>query len=320
MLTKSSSLQVTPFQPTSQWHTPPTQSPESSQSISVVHPLSRSGSNVGSSSSMVKLDNDDHYAYRPPVPPAGAADGRRLNTWGASQPIRDPETGQYHLFATTILSHCPLNDYTFNEELVHGVSDTLLGPYTYKNVALNTTIINPTVVQAPGNKEYVLFYSGEPLPPRYHKNCSIGGSTSTTTTVASNPRIKEPPGPPGYVNIGCVLSIATTSDLNSPFQPVVSNFTPIGAEKLYCRTNPTAYIYPNGTTLLYFRSTEGPPRNGANEQIWVARASQYSGPYTMLAPPATPNSNSGLIGGVQNEDPFIFKNGRGHFILMFHKS
>eukprot|EP00937_MAST-01D_sp_MAST-1D-sp2_P005178 g5178.t1 len=234
-------------------------------------------------------------------------------SWGSSQPIRDPN-GTYHLFATTILNGCNINNYPYNEELVHAVSPTLLGPYSYRNVALSTTIINPHVVRVPpaarsggaDGDEYVLFYSGEPLPARYHKNCSqarAGGA-------ARRGGLAEPPGPPGYTNIGCVLSIATTASLQRPFAVRLANFTPIGAGGLFCRTNPTGYIFPNGTTLLFFRSAGS---QGENEQIWLARAPHYLGPYALVTPavPVFPN---------HNEDPFVFRNARGRFLLMLHQS
>ena len=270
-----------------------------------------------------------HFAYRPlprplPTPTVGATTTTTTttywNSWGASQPLRDAN-GTYHLFATTILNGCGIPDYTFNEELVHAVSDTLLGPYAFRNVALNTTIINPHVLRVPpGLREsgiggddaanYVLFYSGEPLPSHYHKNCTPGTAAAADTAEGSSP-VSEPPGPPGeYLNIGCVLSIATTSALDRPFQVQRANFTPAGAEELFCRTNPTAYIFGNGTTLLFFRSTGS---RGEDEQIWLARAPHYLGPYALVTPniPVFPN---------HNEDPFVFRNKRGRFLLMMHRS
>jgi hypothetical protein len=245
-----------------------------------------------------------HFAYRALAPPGSKE--KYWGTWGASQPIRDAR-GTYHLFSTRILNNCGLSLYTYNEDLIHATSKSVLGPYEFQNVALNTTIINPHVVQAPGG-EYVLFYSGEPLPSKYNKNCSQQQNRSEmprriSTTGGS--AIKEPPGPPGYVNIGCVLSIASTNSLDAPFEVKLANFTPAGAEQLFCHTNPTAFIFPNGTTLLYFRSAGS---KGENEQIWLARAPHYLGPYKLYSPSsAAPRP----IFPVHNEDPFIFRNKRG---------
>ena len=276
-------------------------------------------------------NSSGHFAYRPPAP-AGAA-APYWNSWGASQPLRDA-AGTYHLFATSILNGCGINVYTFNEQLVHATSASLLGPYSFRNVALNTTIINPHVLRVPqqlvadagagagagagGDAKFVLFYSGEPLPSHFHKNCTTGdrnsdtGSGSSGSNSSGTPAgVAEPPGPPGkYLNIGCVLSIATASALDAPFQVQAANFTPAGAEGLFCRTNPTAYIFPNGTTLLFFRSAGS---RGESEQIWLARAPHYLGPYALVTPgaPVFPN---------HNEDPFVFRNERGRFLLMLHQS
>ena len=149
-------------------------------------------------------------------------------------------------------------------------------------MALGTVVINPTVLVAPDNT-LVLFYSGEPLPARYHKNCTPGdrgrGEGAPLTDVSS-PKHKngggggggglaEPPGPPGYEKIGCVLSIATSASWDSPFDARLTSFTPAGAEGLFCHTNPAAWIFPNGTTLLFFRSATA---TGANETVWLATA------------------------------------------------
>ena len=205
---------------------------------------------------------------------------------------------------------------TFNEQLIHATSTSLLGPYQFKNVALHQVIINPHVVQAPGG-ELVLFYSGEPVPDKLAKNCTPHTGQTAASHLGRGQGNQEPPGPKGYVNDGCVLSIATSPDVDTPFVNLLTNFTPIGAEQLFCRTNPTAFIFENGTTLLYFRSAES---NGANEQIWLASAPTYKGPYQLHHRlPVGPSSNSPVIGGLNNEDPFIYRTApRGRFFLMMH--
>ena len=246
------------------------------------------------------------------------------SSWGSSPPIRAPD-GTFHLYATRDINRCPVvPDYTYNEQLIHATSSSLLGPYSFSNVALDQVIINPHVVKAPGG-ELVLFYSGEPVPGRLAKNCSHSRQLQQQQqqrrqhhfSSSSRARSHEPPGPTGYVNDGCVLSVATAPDVNTPFVNLLTNFTPAGAKRLFCRTNPTAFIFQNGTTLLYFRSAES---NGENEQIWLATAPSYRGPYTLHSTaPVGPTSNSPLMGGIHDEDPFIFRTARG-FILMMHMS
>ena len=83
-----------------------------------------------------------HYAYR-----ARALDNQSSsfwNSWGSSQPVKSAVDGRYHVLATRVLNGCKFYDYTYNMDLVHVVSDTLLGPYSYVNVALGTVVINPT--------------------------------------------------------------------------------------------------------------------------------------------------------------------------------
>ena len=249
------------------------------------------------------------------------------DSWGSSPPIQTRD-GVFHLYATRDLNGCPVvPDYTFNEQLVHATSTTLLGPYTFRNVALQQVIINPHVVAAPGGSgALVLFYAGEPVPSSLVKNCTADSKEAGLTPERgrrSRPRrgrrLREPPGPAGYVNDGCVLSVAVAESAGASFVNVLTNFTPAGAERLFCRTNPTAMILGNGTTLLYFRSAEA---DGQNEQIWLATAPSFRGPYTLHhTQPVGPSSNSALIGGLNNEDPFIYRTApRGRFFLMMHMS
>ena len=171
------------------------------------------------------------------------------------------------------------------------------------------------VLVAPDNT-LVPFYSGEPLPARFHKNCTPGTGELLVSGYAE-PQHRgefEPPGPPGYEKIGCVLSIATSTSWDRPFdaRPNVTSFTPLGAEKLFCHTNPSAWIFPNGSTLLYFRSASS---KGASEQIWLATAPHYLGPYTLRGG----DSASPLFPIINYEDPFVFRNSRGHFVMLLHR-
>ena len=150
-----------------------------------------------------------HYAYHARDPDNASA---FWNSWGSSQPVKAAD-GTYHLIATRVLNGCIFVDYTYNMDLVHAVSDTLLGPYTFSNVALDTVAINPTVVVAPDDETLVLFYSGEPLPAHFHKNCTpqpnpsnpssggegdgVGGrpSLQARRTGGGGGGVDEPPGP-----------------------------------------------------------------------------------------------------------------------------
>ena len=151
---------------------------------------------------------------------------------------------------------------TFNMQLVHATSPSLLGPYRLQNVALPQVIINPHVVRAPDGV-LVLFYSGEPVPGNLSRKCTGGGQD----------RLREPPGPKGFINDGCTLSVATAPDVNTPFVNLLTNFTPAGAEQLFCHTNPTAFIFGNGTTMLYFRSAEeNGPHTTATQSLTISHA------------------------------------------------
>ena len=67
-------------------------------------------------------------------------------------------------------------------------------------------------------------------------------------------------------------------------------------------------VLPHGTVLLYFRGTPG---HGNGERIGLAVALGYGQPLVPLAEP--------LISDF-NEDPFVFRDRRGHFHALLHGS
>lgn len=120
-----------------------------------------------------------HFAYHARDPDDSSA---LWNSWGSSQPVKagrpdprsplatDPLTraltphhsrasapshphrralcsqssdGRYHLLATRVLNGCQFPEYTYNMDLVHAVSDTLLGPFAFGNVALGPSSAAP---------------------------------------------------------------------------------------------------------------------------------------------------------------------------------
>eukprot|EP00038_Savillea_parva_P028253 m.64003 g.64003 ORF g.64003 m.64003 type:complete len:512 (-) comp8194_c0_seq1:645-2180(-) len=73
--------------------------------------------------------------------------------------------------------------------------------------------------------------------------------------------------------------------------------------------NPAPFIFDNGTTLLYFSAQPCPANWGrSNTCIAVAKADTWKGPYTTVGtlPVTRPES----------EDPFVFRDQRGHFHLL----
>lgn len=45
---------------------------------------------------------------------------------------------QYHIYVSAMANHCPLSTWGRNSRIDHGVSDTITGPYTLKDVAIPT--------------------------------------------------------------------------------------------------------------------------------------------------------------------------------------
>ena len=82
---------------------------------------------------------------------------------------------------------------------------------------------------------------------------------------------------------------------------------------IYCilySQNPSAYIYPNGTTILIYRGTQCDNIHTTGEHIGIAIADHWLGPYKRI-------SNKPIFGwNINNEDPYIWRNKRGFHLLM----
>jgi len=73
-------------------------------------------------------------------------------------------------------------------------------------------------------------------------------------------------------------------------------------------TNPSAYVFDNGTALLAYRYNDA----DGNERIGLARATHWSGTYSIVHQPLF--SESWAV----DEDPYIWRDTRGNFHMLTH--
>lgn len=232
-------------------------------------------------------------AYRP---------GKRTS-WGANV-LHSKEDGKYHMFVAEMKGECTLTSWIPNSQVVHAVSNTLEGPFEFKEVLFDTFHHNPRLAQNPHDGSYLLFM--------------IGGNASSTSGVPGNCS-SIPPSVGELLDTRIVVSRAAS--LNGPWSEPTGPLLERGKvdEWDYVVTNPTPIILLNGTTLLYYRGTpkywNDDEKNDAKvldlpESIGVAIAPTWKGPYKKVF--AKP------ILKVMNEDPFAYINTRGDFHLLTH--
>jgi hypothetical protein len=213
--------------------------------------------------------------------PVGGAYGFSPNvtSWGGV-PVLVGDT--YHLLNTEIVNHCGLCNWGQNSRVIHATSKDLLGPYTFQNEALPLWSHNPHIIvdHSSGSPVYLLFHIGE----------ANGG---VTPAVCNKVARKE------GISRRSPLASGVLHTATNPAGP----WTPQSPPGLGGCNNPAPYVWPNGT--VYLICSQG----GTN--IWTA--ANWKGPWKGGELVYTGNAGAGIW-----EDPFIWRDQRGHFKMIAH--
>jgi hypothetical protein len=212
------------------------------------------------------------------------------STWGSS--VVKGDDGKYHMFTSGILGKCGLAVWAANAALTHAISDTLDGVYTAHDVIMKGS--NPQITRF--NGELRLWHSlgggpvEEPGDKGYCATCT-NGTTPYTCRNESSARKTE-----------LVSSLSPSSSklivatkMAGPWKNVAISCTgwnegsasgggggDHGHEKGTCppTSNPTAYYFPNGTTLLAY---DWQMKGQTSVGFFLARAPSVAGPYTPVS-------------------------------------
>jgi hypothetical protein len=221
-----------------------------------------------------------------------------LRSWGGSL-WQDDADSSWTLFANEVKGGCSLYDWDPSSQVVRLTSPSLAAPFVRQGVVLPPFSSNPTVRRAPDGT-WLMFYIADHPPP---------GLPSPPHCNTSWP--KQP------VAAADRIFMATAASLQGPWAPSASGSPVLAGSRYagapasawdYHRTNPAPVVLPNGTVLLYFRGTPG---DVYGERMGLAVAAGYGQPFVPRAEP--------LISDF-NEDPFVFRDRRGHFHALLHGS
>ncbi len=103
-----------------------------------------------------------------------------ISSWG--MPIlRHPATGVYHAWPCEITSHCGINSWERNSQVVHATSTSPAGSYTRVGVVWPVFASEPSVALGP-HGEAVMWFSMSPqgTAPPGGKECSVGCTDGQT--------------------------------------------------------------------------------------------------------------------------------------------
>eukprot|EP01062_Namystynia_karyoxenos_P061551 TRINITY_DN538_c0_g4_i1.p1 TRINITY_DN538_c0_g4~~TRINITY_DN538_c0_g4_i1.p1 ORF type:complete len:404 (+),score=130.29 TRINITY_DN538_c0_g4_i1:67-1212(+) len=223
-------------------------------------------------------------------------------TWGANAVQGDD--GRWHMYAA-MFPNASLPAWRTDTRVAHAVADRPQGPYTGADVALgkrgpagdsywdSIMQINPVAQRAPDGT-WLLYYTG----------ASISNATSDLdcrSSPAADPTCMQ--------RVGLATAPAPEGPWARRGAPIV-NPGPAGSWDDLFTTNPTPYIYPNGSALLLYKARaiedQGVMSTG------VAFAEHWSGPYERRG------------GKIQNlskicEDAGIYRSpSMGVFRILFH--
>ena len=234
--------------------------------------------------------------------PAPRDSGLRMEEWWVwcGSIVKDDD-GRYHMFASRWPRYLIFfTGYQVASEIVHAVSDTVTGPYTFRDVVLGDrgegywdgrVTHNPTVIRL--KDRYLLFYIGG----------TYSGDRPTSEEIAedAHPKARE-----CYRNFQ--IGVAEASSPDGPWRrsdrPVLSPRP--GKWDAAIVTNPAPCVTPDGRILLYYRSN-----TPFGCRLGVAGAPRWGQPFECLRddPILQPEKGMGI------EDPYVWWS-RGRYELI----
>lgn len=207
-----------------------------------------------------------------PVPVDGGF--RREDDWIWCGSVIEGDQGLFHMFASMWEKTVPFNPHWLtNSRVVHAVSPTPEGPYTYSADVLppresfwwdGRMTHNPTIHR--WNDLYLLFYTGTTYP-----ESPPGPGDVVTDEMVSTFRSRQ--------RIGLAVAEAPDGPWQRPDQPCLE-VRPDHWDS-FMTTNPAPCVLPDGHILLLYKSSSGAPDP---IQYGVAMAKSPFDPFERIGP------------------------------------
>lgn len=235
-----------------------------------------------------------------PVPESAVLKDNAYFIWGAS-PIKG-EDGKYHVFYSRWEKKYGFMAWVTHSEIAHGVSDQLLGPYTFKDVALpargkgywdGTTTHNPTIHKF--NGKYYLYYTG---------NCGDGINVKNDLnwTHRNSQRI----------------GVAVATSLDGPWKrfdkPLIDVSADSTAADALAANNPSVVQRPDGKILMVYKAVakQKPLPFGGPVVHLSALGDAPTGPFVKNMKPIFTKDNSFFPA----EDPYIWYQDNRYYAIV----
>lgn len=239
-----------------------------------------------------------------PVPRVCGYQDENYWVWGSATVKGDD--GLYHMYVSRWSRTLPFHPGWMSEcEIAHCTADTLLGPYTFHDVALGKrgaqywdgqACHNPKILRHGG--KYYLFHMGSTHPFESYFDAEDQSTRSKHCIV-------------GRANKRVGVAVA-----DSPYGPWTRFDAPILPTRpdtfySFLTSNPSAIIHDDGSVLLMFKARAYNGDTHGEMTIGIARAPSVTGPYTVVNDkPLFGPDNVGVI-----EDPAIWLDTDGYHLL-----
>ena len=251
-----------------------------------------------------------------------------ISTWGANIfPVHGSEDGdgdEWHMLASEFENKCGIDHWSPNSAIVHATSTSgAAGPYKRQSVAVIPFAHNPKVVRAPDGT-WLMYTIGVQLPASDLFNCSQEAGSAIRgeyTDPAQSGRhysgldasTNLPPGRnPGNRESNVTLYTSATS-LAGPWERygvvLGPDFEGTWDEDT---SNPSPWVFSNGTVLLMYRGCVVHGGGCDKEYIGIASAPSWKGPYRRLG------GGQPILPTVPAEDPSLWVDRRGHYHFLMH--
>ena len=237
-------------------------------------------------------------AYPPPEEAASTT------SWGGSV-AKMGDT--YHLFVSEMSDECGMATWQSNSFVRHATAAAPEGPFRARERVMSQFSHNPTIARAPDGT-FVLYHVGCGTPERARCTACAGGVTSASCLGAA---FAEANGLPCTGNVTNVLYASSLDgpwdSLNAAVVPSAEMGKSWGPARML--DNPTVVFYEDGSLLMASRG--GKP----GDEAWsdgIVTAPSWRGPYTQ-------HSMIGNASSPRVEDPFLWRDTKGFYHVIFHK-
>ena len=222
-----------------------------------------------------------------------------MSSWGGGIVSQG---GLFHLYVSEMGGHCGLESWCGNSLIRHAVSDNLVGPYEPREV----------VQQAMSHNAYPVLHNGTFYVHHIgngHTHTFTAGCTNGTTPESAGCGMPPPPPGPGSPP-PTPAAVLTGASASGPW--VDQNIT---CDPAPCPTwsNPAAFIFPNGSTVLLLSMRTTQRLNATVGGFQVAKAPTPLGPFK----PVLGDWGVSPINTEGCEDSFVWVNERGYHAI-FH--